>query len=56
MKATGKWRASLVRDEQAGEVLEYALVAALIVIAAVATISAVGGNVLARWNSLNGTV
>jgi Flp pilus assembly pilin Flp len=43
----------LVRDEQGGEVLEYALIAGLIVVASVATIYAVGGKVFARWTSLN---
>jgi Flp pilus assembly pilin Flp len=42
-----------VADEQGGEVLEYALIAGLIVVAAIASISAVGGKVLARWTSLN---
>jgi Flp pilus assembly pilin Flp len=42
-----------VADEQGGEVLEYALIAGLIVVAAIASISAVGGKVLARWGSLN---
>ena len=45
--------AKLVRDEQGGEVLEYALIAGLIVIAAVAVIGSVGTKVLARWNSVN---
>jgi pilus assembly protein Flp/PilA len=43
----------LVRDEQGGEILEYALIAGLIVVAAIAVITAVGGKVLGRWNSLN---
>jgi pilus assembly protein Flp/PilA len=43
----------LVKDEQGGEVLEYALIAGLIVIAAIAVIGAVGTKVLARWTSLN---
>jgi len=47
---------SLVRDEAGGEVLEYALVASLIVIAAIATIASVGSKVLARWNSLNSSL
>jgi Flp pilus assembly pilin Flp len=47
---------SLVTDESGGEVLEYALVAGLIVIAAIATIASVGGKVLARWNSLNSSM
>ena len=43
----------LVVDEQGGEVLEYALIAGLIVVAAIAVIGSVGTKVLARWNSLN---
>ena len=43
----------LVKDEQGGEVLEYALIAGLIVVAAVAVISSVGTKVLAKWTSLN---
>jgi len=45
--------AKLVRDEQGGEVLEYALIAGLIVVAAIAIIGSVGSKVLARWTSLN---
>ena len=56
MKTCIHWVGSLVRDEQGGEVLEYALVAGLIVIAAIATIASVGGKVLARWNSLNSSM
>ena len=48
--------AALVRDEQGGEVLEYALVAGLIVVAAIAVIGSVGTKVLARWNSLNASL
>jgi len=43
----------LVKDERGGEVLEYALIAGLIVVAAIATIGLVGNKVLARWQSLN---
>jgi Flp pilus assembly pilin Flp len=46
----------LVKDEQGGEVLEYALIAGLIVVAAIAVITSVGGKVLARWTSLNGSL
>jgi len=42
-----------VFDEAGGEVLEYALIAGLIVVAAIAVISSVGGKVLANWSSLN---
>ena len=43
-------------DEQGGEVLEYALIAGLIVVAAIAVIGAVGTKVLARWTSLNSSL
>jgi Flp pilus assembly pilin Flp len=43
----------LFRDESGGEVLEYALIAGLIVVAAIGAIAAVGGKVLAYWTSLN---
>jgi len=46
----------LVRDEQGGEVLEYALIAGLIIVAAIAAISSVGDKVLARWTSLNSSL
>lgn len=45
--------ARLVNDERGGEVIEWALVAGLIVIGAIALISAVGTKVLARWNTVN---
>ena len=46
----------LVREESADEVLEYALIAGLIVVAAITVIASVGGKVLARWNSLNASM
>ena len=51
-----KFLAKLIRDEQGGEVLEYALIAGLIVVAAIAVIGAVGTKVLARWTSLNSSM
>jgi Flp pilus assembly pilin Flp len=56
MKTLAGLFSSVVRDESGGEVLEYALVAGLIVVAAIATIASVGGKVLARWNSLNSSM
>jgi Flp pilus assembly pilin Flp len=44
----------LVTEEEGGEVLEYALIAGLIVVAAIAAIAVVGTKVLANWNSLSG--
>ena len=43
----------LLRDDNGGEVLEYALIAGLIVVAAIAVIGSVGTKVLAKWTSLN---
>jgi Flp pilus assembly pilin Flp len=56
MNAFGKMLKKLIRDEQGGEVLEYALIAGLIVVAAIAVITSVGGKVLARWQSLNSSM
>ena len=47
---------SLWTDERGGEVLEYALIAGLIVVAAIAVIGAVGTKVVARWNSLDSSM
>ena len=48
--------ANVLRDENGGEVLEYALIAGLIVVAAIAVIGSVGTKVLARWSSLNSSL
>lgn len=47
---------SLIRDERGGEVIEYALVLGLIVIAAIAVIGAVGVKVVARWSSVDSSM
>jgi len=46
----------LLTDESGGEVLEYALIAGLIIVAAIAVITSVGGKVVARWTSLNSSL
>ena len=56
MKTIKNIMSRLVRDEQGGEVLEYALIAGLIVVAAIAVITSVGNKVLARWQSLNSSM
>ncbi|HXE55851.1 MAG TPA: Flp family type IVb pilin [Tepidisphaeraceae bacterium] len=48
--------AKLVRDERGGEVIEYALIAGLVVIAAIAAITAVGNSVMARWMSVQSSM
>ena len=46
----------VIRDESGAETIEYALVAGLIIVAAIAIISAVGNKVLARWTSVNSSL
>ena len=48
---TWKQILNFMTDERGGEVLEYALIAGLIVVAAVAAISSVGTAVLGKWTS-----
>mgnify|MGYP000213684709 CR=1 FL=1 len=43
----------LFKDDAGGEVLEYALIAGLIIVVCVVVIGNVGTKVLARWTSVN---
>jgi Flp pilus assembly pilin Flp len=45
-----------IQDDSGGEVLEYALIAGLIVVAAIGVIGKVGTKVLGRWGSLNSSL
>jgi Flp pilus assembly pilin Flp len=56
MKRVSEALTALICDEQGGEVLEYALILGVIVVAAIAVIGAVGTKVLARWTSLNSSI
>jgi Flp pilus assembly pilin Flp len=55
-KCFGPIMRALIQDDAGGEVLEYALIAGLIVVAAIAVITSVGGKVLATWQSLNSSM
>ena len=46
----------LLGDETGGEVIEYALIAGLISIAAIAVIGSFGTKVMARWGSINSSM
>ena len=46
----------LIEDQSGGEVMEYALIAGLIIVASIAIIASVGNKTLARWTSLNSTL
>ncbi len=56
MKTVRNLLGRILKDDRGGEVLEYALIAGLIVVAAIAVITTVGTKVLARWNSLNSSM
>ena len=43
-------------DDNGGEVIEYALIAGLIIVTAIAVITAFGTKVLARWSSVNSSL
>jgi Flp pilus assembly pilin Flp len=43
-------------DESGGEVIEYVLIAGLIIVATITTIFAFGTKVLARWTSVNSSM
>lgn len=55
-RAMQKLAHQALRDESGGEVLEYALVAGLVVTAAISTIACVGTKVLGRWSNIDSSV
>jgi len=46
----------LIVDDRGGEVLEYALIAGLIVIGAIAAITSIGTKVLGKWTSVQNSL
>jgi len=44
---------NFLQNEAGGEVLEYALIAGLIIVGAIVAITSVGTKVLAKWNSVD---
>jgi Flp pilus assembly pilin Flp len=47
---------NIVADDRGGEVIEWALVIGLIIVATIVTIAAFGTKLLARWTSLNASM
>ena len=45
-----------LNDDRGGQVLEYSLIAGLIVVAAIGAITCVGTKIVGRWSSLNSSV
>jgi Flp pilus assembly pilin Flp len=56
MQAVTRNLTALFADENGGEVIEYALIMGLIIVAAIAIISSVGVKVLGRWTSVNSSL
>jgi pilus assembly protein Flp/PilA len=56
MKTLSQRIRSFLGDENGGEVIEYALIAGLITVAAIAVVGAVGTKVAARWSSVNSSL
>jgi Flp pilus assembly pilin Flp len=56
MKTLNSLVSRLIRDEQGGEVMEYALILGLIVVTCIVVITNFGTKVLARWNSVNSSL
>lgn len=48
--------ARFIRNDEGGEVIEYALILGLIIVSAIVVIGAVGTKVLARWTSVNSSM
>ena len=46
----------LLREENGGEVIEYALVLGLIIVLCIAAVTAFGTKVIARWSSVNSSL
>ena len=53
MKLVFRSLRSLARDDRGGATIEYALVAALIIVGSIALIAAFGSRALARWNAVD---
>lgn len=56
MKLDASFFRRLVADETGAEIIEWALVVGLIIVAAITTIAAFGTKVLGRWTSVDGSM
>jgi pilus assembly protein Flp/PilA len=46
----------IIRDDQGGEIIEYVLIAGLIIVAAISVVGAFGTKVVAKWTSVNSSL
>jgi len=56
MTSITKMLTRLLREENGGEAIEYAVVTSLVVMAAIGALKSIGTKVLARWSSLNSSM
>jgi pilus assembly protein Flp/PilA len=56
MQLVKKQLKQLISDEQGGEIIEYVLIAGLIIVAAISVIGAFGTKVVAKWTSVNSSL
>ena len=56
MQAIRRFFRAVAKDDRGGQVIEYALILGLIIVAAIAVIAVTGTKVLARWNAVNSTL
>jgi pilus assembly protein Flp/PilA len=56
MRSLAKLVTQLKSDEQGGDLIEYTVLLAIILVAIIAIIAAVGGWISTQWASLNSTI
>lgn len=56
MSTTLRSLRAVIRDEKGGEVIEYALILGMIIVAAIGVVGIFGTKVLARWGSVNSSM
>jgi pilus assembly protein Flp/PilA len=56
MSRAGKWVDRFVRDEEGGALIEYTVLLAILLVAVIAIIAAVGGWVNNKWSTLNASL
>jgi pilus assembly protein Flp/PilA len=56
MRSLAKLMTQLKSDEQGGDLIEYTVLLAIILVAVIALIAAVGGWINTQWTTLNSTI
>jgi pilus assembly protein Flp/PilA len=56
MVTAGKWVSRFIKDEEGGALIEYTVLLAILLVAVIAIIAAVGGWVNNKWSHLNASL